>query len=107
MAHSPVEIAWFAALCDDDYEFLGGPEARLRSSFPHCLEIAKRAEAGAFDNILLPSGFALGIDASVFAAGVAATLQRLSLLLAIRCGEMWPPQLARQLASLDAMLGGR
>ena len=29
------------------------------------------------------------------------------LLTAIRCGEMWPPQLARQLASLDQMLGGR
>lgn len=37
MSHSPIEVAWFAALCDDDYEFLGVPEARLRSSFPHCL----------------------------------------------------------------------
>ena len=29
------------------------------------------------------------------------------LLAAIRCGEMWPPQLARQLATLDRMLDGR
>ena len=29
------------------------------------------------------------------------------LLVAVRCGEMWVPQLARQLATLDTMLGGR
>ena len=29
------------------------------------------------------------------------------LLVAVRCGELWPPQLARQLATLDRMLGGR
>ncbi len=107
MGESPVEIAWFSALCDDDYEYLGVPEERFRSSFNHCLEITRRAEAGDFDNILLPSGYTLGIDGTAFAAGVAATLRRLPLLLAVRCGEMWPPQLARQLATLDEMLDGR
>lgn len=29
------------------------------------------------------------------------------VLLAVRMGEMWPPQLARQLATIDEMLGGR
>jgi alkanesulfonate monooxygenase len=29
------------------------------------------------------------------------------LLVAVRMGEMWPPQLARQLATIDEMLGGR
>jgi alkanesulfonate monooxygenase len=29
------------------------------------------------------------------------------LLVAVRCGELWPPQLARQLATLDRLLGGR
>ncbi len=28
------------------------------------------------------------------------------LLVAVRCAELWPPQLARQLATLDQMLGG-
>ena len=107
MGAGPIEIAWFSALCDDDYEFLGVPEAARQSSFAHCLEITRRAEAGDFDNILLPSGYSLGVDGVTFAAGVAATLTRLPLLLAVRCGEMWPPQLARQLASLDEMLGGR
>jgi alkanesulfonate monooxygenase len=29
------------------------------------------------------------------------------LLVAVRMGEMWPPQLARQLATIDQMAGGR
>ncbi|MEL6533715.1 MAG: alkanesulfonate monooxygenase, partial [Pseudomonadota bacterium] len=30
------EIAWFSALCSDDYRFLGVPEGDLRSSWGHC-----------------------------------------------------------------------
>ena len=103
----PVELSWFAALCDDDYEYLGVPDATLKSSFEHCRDIVRAAERGGFDNILLPSGYALGIDSVAFAAAVAPTLQRMRLLVAVRCGEMWPPQLARQLATIDQMLGGR
>ena len=99
----PVEVSWFAALCDDDYEFLGVPDAALRSSYEHCRSIVLEAEKGGFDNILLPSGYALGIDSVAFAGGVAPLLERLHLLLAVRCAEMWPPMLARQLATLDQM----
>ncbi len=101
------EVAWFSALCDDDYEYLGVPDASLRSSWAHCRDIVTTAEANGFDNVLLPSGYALGIDGVPFAAGIAAITERIRLLLAVRCGEMWPPQLARQLAGLDEMLGGR
>ena len=104
---NPCEVSWFSALCDDDYEFLGAPDPRLRSSFEHCRDIALTAESGGFDNLLLPSGYALGIDSLAFGAGIAPMLKRMRLLAAIRCGEMWPPQLARQLATLDQMLGGR
>jgi alkanesulfonate monooxygenase len=107
MTRPPCEVSWFAALCDDDYEFLGVPDPALQSSFEHCRDIALAAEAGGFDNILLPSGYALGIDSIAFAAGIAPELKRMRLLTAIRCGEMWPPQLARQLATLDRMLSGR
>ncbi len=102
-----VEVSWFSALCDDDYEFLGVPDEVLRSSFEHCRTIALTAEKGGFDNILLPSGYALGIDTLSFAAAMAPMLKRMRLLTAVRCGEMWPPQLARTLATLDQMLGGR
>jgi alkanesulfonate monooxygenase len=101
------EIAWFSALCDDDYEFLGVADPALRSSWAHCRDIVTTAEANGFDNVLLPSGYALGIDGVPFAGGIAAISERIKLLLAVRCGEMWPPQLARQLAGLDEMLGGR
>lgn len=103
----PLEIAWFAALCDDDYQYLGVPEPRLQSSYQHCSEIVRRADAGGFDNCLLPSGYELGIDSVAFAAGVAQLIERMQLLVAVRCGELWPPQLARQLATLDQMLDGR
>ncbi len=102
-----VEVAWFAALCDDDYEFLGVPDPALRSTFQHCGDIARRAEGHGFDNILLPSGYDLGIDSNAFAAGIATQTSSINLLLAIRCAELWPPQLARQLATIDQMAGGR
>lgn len=106
-APPPCEVAWFSALCDDDYEFLGVPDDRLKSSFEHCRNIALTAEAGGFDNLLLPSGYQLGVDGVAFAAGMAPLLRRMRLLLAVRCGEMHPAQLARQLATIDQMLGGR
>ena len=42
-----------------------------------------------------------------FAAGVAPLVDNIELLLAVRMGEMHLPQLARQLATIDQMLGGR
>jgi alkanesulfonate monooxygenase len=104
---NPCEVSWFSALCDDDYEFLGLPDPRLQSSFEHCRNIALTAEAAGYDNLLLPSGYGLGIDSTAFAAALAPMLRRMRMLLAVRCGEMWPPQLARQLATLDQMMGGR
>ena len=100
------EVSWFAALCDDDYEFLGVPEAALQSSWEHCRGIALAAEEAGYDNLLLPSGYTMGIDSIAFAAGIAPLLRRMRLLVAVRMGEMWPPQLARQLATIDQMLGG-
>lgn len=102
-----VEYAWFSALCDDDYEFLGVPDPQLASSWEHCADIVRTADDLGFDNVLLPSGYALGIDGVAFAGGIAPQLTRSKLLVAVRCGEQWPPQLARQLATLDQMLGGR
>ena len=102
-----VEVSWFAALCDDDHEYLGVPDPALRSSWEHCRGIVLAAEEAGFDNVLLPSGYTLGIDSVAFAAGIAPLVRRMRLLLAVRLGEMWVPQLARQLATIDQMLDGR
>ncbi|MCB1121615.1 MAG: alkanesulfonate monooxygenase, partial [Verrucomicrobiae bacterium] len=48
------EVAWFSALCSDDYEFLGVPDGDLRSSYEHCGDIVRKAEANGFQNVLLP-----------------------------------------------------
>ena len=106
-AMKPVEISWFSALCDDDYEFLGQPDPALASSWEHCRNIVLAAEKGGFDNILLPSGYALGLDTTAFASAIAVLTARIKLLMAVRVGESWPPQLARQIATLDQISGGR
>lgn len=102
-----VEVAWFSALCSDDYEFLGIPDGRLRSSWPHCRDIVLLADRLGYNNVLLPSGYIPGQDTLTFAGGVAALAQQISLLVAIRCGEYHPPMLARAISSLDHMLQGR
>lgn len=104
---TPAEISWFGALCDDDYEFLGMPDPALQSSWEHCSNIVKTADRLGFDNVLLPSGYTLGIDSTAFAAAIATHTEQIQLLLAVRMGEMWLPQLARQLATIDQMAGGR
>lgn len=101
------EVSWFSALCDDDYEFLGQPDPMLASSWEHCRNIVLQAEKGGFDNILLPSGYTLGIDTTMFAGAIAPLVQKIKLLWALRMGEDWPPQLARRIATLDRILGGR
>lgn len=104
---SPCEVSWFSALCDDDYEFLGVPDPALASSWEHCRNIVLTAEKCGFDNILLPSGYQLGLDTTAFAGAIAALTRRIRLLMAVRVGESWPPQLARQIATLDQITGGR
>lgn len=107
MGARPLEVAWFAALCDDDADVLGDPTRVLPSSFEHCAAIVLEAERQGFDSILLPSGYELGIDNTVFAAGIATMTTRIRMLLAVRTGELWTPQLARQVASLDEIAEGR
>lgn len=101
------EVAWFSALCNDDYEFLGVPSGELRSSFDHCRDIVQTADRLGFGNILLPSSYQVGQDPLTFAGALAPMLDQMSLLVAIRCGEVHPPMLARALSTLDHVLRGR
>jgi alkanesulfonate monooxygenase len=101
------EVAWFSALCSDDYEFLGIPDGALRSSYEHCGEIVRRADALGYQNILLPSGWIAGQDALAFAAAMAPQTRQINQLVALRMGEVWPPMLARALATVDHIAQGR
>lgn len=102
-----VEVSWFSALCSDDYQYLGVPEGKLRSSWAHCSDIVKMAEAQGFRNILCPSSYQVGQDTLSFVAGCAPITDSINLLAAVRCGEMQPIMLARTIATLDHMLEGR
>jgi alkanesulfonate monooxygenase len=102
-----VEVSWFAALCSDDYEYLGVPDGELRSSFAHCSSIVKEAEVQGFRNILCPSSYQVGQDTLSFVAGCAPITDKINMLAAVRCGEMQPIMLARTIATLDHMLEGR
>ncbi len=101
------EVSWFAALCSDDYQFLGVPDGNLRSSWEHCSGIVKEAEAQGFRNILCPSSYQVGQDTLSFVAGCAPITDKINMLAAVRCGEMQPIMLARTIATLDHMLKGR
>jgi alkanesulfonate monooxygenase len=101
------EVSWFAALCSDDYSYLGVPDGSLRSSWEHCSEIALTAEKLGFRNILCPSSYQVGQDTLSFVAACAPLTDRINFLAAIRCGEMQPIMLARSVATLDHMLKGR
>jgi alkanesulfonate monooxygenase len=100
-------VSWFSALCSDDYQFLGVPNGDLRSSWKHCSDIVKTAEAQGFRNILCPSSYQVGQDTLSFVAGCAPITEKINLLAAVRCGEMQPIMLARTIATLDHMLEGR
>ncbi|MBB6424692.1 hypothetical protein HDC35_000389 [Sphingopyxis sp. JAI128] len=93
------EVSRFSALCDDD--FLGVPDPMPKSSLEHCRDIVLQADAQGFDDILLPSGYTLGIDTTAFAAAIATMVKRIRWLMAGRIGESWPPQRARQIATID------
>ena len=101
------EVSWFSALCSDDYQFLGVPDGNLRSSWDHCSNIVKTAEAQGFRNILCPSSYQVGQDTLSFVAGCAPITSAINMLAAVRCGEMQPIMLARTIATLDHMLQGR
>ncbi|TGN18935.1 LLM class flavin-dependent oxidoreductase [Leptospira idonii] len=102
-----VEVAWFCDLCNGDYEFLGVPDGKLRSSFEHCSNIIRLADELGYQNILLPSSYQVGQDTLSFASAASVFTKNISLLTAIRCGEIHPPMLARTLSTLDHMLKGR
>lgn len=101
------EVAWFSALCGDDYEFLGIPDGALRSSYEHCGAIVRKADAHGYQNILLPSGWIVGQDALTFAAAMSPQTQQINQLVALRMGEVWPPMLARAIATVDHIARGR
>ncbi len=101
------EVSWFAPICSDDYQYLGVPDDTLKSTFDHTANILLTADKLGYRNILCPSSYQVGQDTWTFASAVAPMTKQINLLAAIRTGELWPPMLARSIATLDHILEGR
>ena len=104
---APVEVSWFAPICDGDDRYLLARDPRYKSSYRNAAQIARTADELGYRNMLLPSSYQVGQDTLAFAAALAPQLRQMNLLTAVRCGEVHPPMLARALATLDHMLLGR
>ncbi len=102
-----VEVSWFDDLCSGDTAYLGVLDNKRRSNYEHCRKILLTAEKMGFRNILLPSSYIVGQDPLLFAAALAPQTSKINLLVAIRCGEVHPPMLARAISTLDHLLEGR
>ena len=101
------ELAWFAPICNDDFRHLGVFDDQLKSTFKHASSAVLEAEKQGFGNILCPSSYQVGQDTLAFGSALAPMIQKIQLLLAIRCGEVHPPMLARAISTLDHILKGR
>ena len=102
-----VEVSWFAPICNDDFRHMGVFDDDLKSTFEHASNAVLDAESYGFRNVLCPSSYQVGQDTLAFGAALAPMLKEMQLLLAIRCGEVHPPMLARAIATLDHILRGR
>ena len=101
------EIAWFAPLCNGDDQFIGRHDIRFKSDWSNTSNVLMTADRLGYRNILCPSSYQVGQDTLTFASAVAPLTQRINLLTAIRCGEVYPPMLGRAIATLDHILQGR
>lgn len=101
------EVAWFDDLCGGDTAFLGTIDPIRRSNYVHCADIMRAADRLGFQNILLPTSYVIGQEVLPFAAAMAPQVNNISMLTAIRTGEIHPPTLARHIATLDHLLEGR
>ena len=101
------EVAWFDDLCGGDTQFLGNPDPDRQSTYEHCSNIIKTADRLGFRNILLPTSYVAGQEVLTFAGAAATQIKQISMLAAIRTGEIHPPMLARHIATLDHITKGR
>ncbi len=101
------EVSWFCDLCGGDTAYLATIDGQRRSNFKHCSDILLEAERLGYQNILLPTSYVVGQDTLAFASAIAPQTSKINLLVAIRCGEIHPPMLARAVSTLDHILEGR
>ena len=101
------EVSWFAPICNGDFRYFGEMDNGLKSNWDNASKILLKAESNGFRNILCPSSYQVGQDTWSFVSAVAPLTSKINLLAAVRCGEVYPPMLARAIATVDHILEGR
>ncbi len=101
------EISWFAPICNGDDRFLTAHDDQYKSNWSNASNIVLNADKHGFKNVLCPSSYQVGQDTWTFASALAPLTKQISLLPAIRCGEVYPPMLGRAIATLDHILNGK
>ncbi len=101
------EVSWFAPICNGDTDYLGEMSNAYKSNWTNASRIALRADAHGYKNMLCPSSYQVGQDTWSFVSALAPQLEQMSLLAAIRSGEVHPAMLARAIATVDHIMKGR
>ena len=101
------EVSWFAPICDGDDRYLGERNIKYKSNWENTSNILLNADKLGYRNILCPSSYQVGQDTIPFVSAVSPMTKNINILAAIRCGEVYPPMLARTLTTIDHILEGR
>ena len=100
------EVSWFAPICDGDDRYLGERNMKYKSNWENTSNILLNADKLGYRNILCPSSYQVGQDTIPFVSAVSPMTKNINILAAIRCGEVYPPMLARTLTTIDQILEG-
>ena len=100
-----MQLFWFIPLHGDGH-YLGTSTGGRQITFPYLRQIAQAVDNLGYPGVLLPTGRSCH-DAWVAASMLAASTERLKLLVAIRPGLMSPGVAARMAASFDRLSNGR
>lgn len=100
-----LHFGWFIPT-SGDATTLVGKEGTIPPSLDLFLRIARAAEQASFEYILVPVQTRCW-DAYMVCAMVAAQTERITPLMATRCGFIAPTIMAKMIATLDQMTNGR
>lgn len=105
MQPRPLEFGWFLPTAGDTITY-GSKDGHVPQSMELFEKVALAAEAAGFEYLLVPVATACW-DAYISSAMILARTTSIRMLVAARPGYVTPVLLARMIAAMDALSGGR
>ncbi|USL45558.1 LLM class flavin-dependent oxidoreductase [Priestia megaterium] len=96
----------FYAPTHGDSKYIGQSRPEIKGTPEHIVKIAKAAEKGGFDGILIPTGPNCA-DAFITATNIVINTENLRPLIAIRPGFISPTVASKMVSTLDVLSNGR